>query len=116
VIDLDELEAVANAATEGPWFFGEADESGLTVVDTGRVEDFPIARSETQNARFIATFDPPTVLAMAARIRELKAALRAVEWLPCGANIPESMCPGCNARESRGYHRPGCPIGKALSE
>lgn len=83
-LDLDALEATARAATPGPWmldgmgedepeinywahrFIGTAEpnESGSNEI---------IATSEDghgPNAEYIAAFDPPTVLALIARIRE----------------------------------------------
>ena len=40
--------------TEGPWFAVDVDEMGLTIVDTGRLDDNYICRAETDNARLIA--------------------------------------------------------------
>lgn len=72
---LDEIEKVAQAATDGPWSVGRYDEidspegpllAGLSVGDCGVVR-------WTHDAIHIATFDPPTVLALIARLREAEA-------------------------------------------
>lgn len=76
-LDFDKLEEVARAATQGPWAtdyrFGEA--SMVIADDAGRMPLattalYPLAQNRPQtveaNARHIATFDPPTVLALIA--------------------------------------------------
>lgn len=79
-LDLDALEAVARAATPGPW-----KESGLddepTVIhyfDTewsGPGYGPHVYPDKPEDAIFIAAFDPPTVLALIGRVREAEAAL-----------------------------------------
>lgn len=74
VLDLDALRQVAEAATPGPWEHGTGDwchMSGWQIgrPDAGSMDGFrPIAFTGTENydddAAHIATFDPPTVLAL----------------------------------------------------
>lgn len=41
--------------TPGPWFIAEEpDIEGLTIIETGRLEDYPVSRCETRNANLIA--------------------------------------------------------------
>jgi hypothetical protein len=76
-MDIAALRKLALAATPGPYYVAldDAEEcgphrnSGLSLVDTGRTGDWPIARlCETQSARYIAALSPARVLAMIAVI------------------------------------------------
>lgn len=75
-IDLDALEATARAATPGPWWQGREvrHESDLDVYSERDVSDtsHDIATHvwSTADAEHIAAFDPTTVLALIARLRE----------------------------------------------
>ena len=80
--DHDDLRAKALAATPGPYFVAidDAEEcgphrnSGLSLVDTGRNGDWPIARfCETPSAQWIAATDPQTILALLDEIAALRA-------------------------------------------
>lgn len=62
----DELRALAKKAPEGPWFASGDDAndapphrgSGLSLVDTGRESDWPIARlTEYHTARYLAAVE-----------------------------------------------------------
>lgn len=80
-LDLDALEAVARAATPGPWEESETvmwdDETpqalvktpdgALTWDDHGGLVFTPV------DAAHIASFDPPTVLSLIGRVREAEA-------------------------------------------
>ena len=67
-IDLDALEAVARAATPGPWH------QGAHYIGAGGEPYDPEAvvgqASILCDAEHIAAFDPPTVLALIAKLRE----------------------------------------------
>lgn len=84
-LNLDDLEATAKAATPGPWRwdedFGENGDTGLALTNDARAEvvgaynwhccsfrDDPTV--EDNDAEHIAAFDPPTVLALIAKLRE----------------------------------------------
>ena len=84
-LDLGALEATAKAATPGPWRwdedFGENGDTGLALTNDARAEvvgaynwhccsfrDDPTV--EDNDAEHIAAFDPPTVLALIAKLRE----------------------------------------------
>jgi hypothetical protein len=113
MLDLDELEKVARAATPGPWawenlgskggncwivgcaydndgqplsgqifseVYDEAADKFIEVVghhvEVIMSEEGEMgARADTDDARFIAKFDPPTVLEMIAELRALRAKL-----------------------------------------
>ena len=86
--ELDRLETVANAATEGPWIarhLGVRQIAGqarrcqtITSHESGSIGEtilrhearWPIRRADTT---FISTFDPPQVKVMLTRIRELES-------------------------------------------
>jgi hypothetical protein len=79
---LQELETLARAATPGPYYVAldDAEEcgphrnSGLSLVDTGRTGDWPIARlCETPSANLIAALSPERVLALLAIVRAADA-------------------------------------------
>lgn len=87
MIDLDELERVANEATPGDWQLqdgcswrriGTRGHDGNVlcpyITQTDRHPDLTAGRGEDlyANLHHIATFDPPTVLSLIARIRELE--------------------------------------------
>lgn len=70
---LDRLDDLAEKATPGPYYVALDDalecgphrNSGLSLVDTGRQSDWPIARlCETSSANLIAALDPATVQAL----------------------------------------------------
>ena len=67
-LDLDALEAVARAATPGPWhqgahYIGAGGEPHDPEVQVGQA-------SAIRDAKHMATFDPPNVLALIAAARE----------------------------------------------
>lgn len=87
-IKLDDLEATAKAATPGPWNYDThdggvdrlEDDDGEIVVAGAVVGTFwPHGAStrqlllESSDALHIATFDPPTALALIAKLREAEA-------------------------------------------
>ena len=88
-LDLDALEAVARAATPGPWhqgahYIGAGGEPHDPEVQVGQA-------SAIRDAKHMATFDPPTVRALIARVK------RAEARMPCdgGCNYndgPEETC------------------------
>ena len=74
-LNLDDLEAVARAATPGPWeaepYLYMADDDRVRVTSPSDGPLFNLAEGvEPVNASHIAAFDPPTVLALITRIRE----------------------------------------------
>lgn len=101
-LNLNELRKVAEAATPGPWVardFSETYSDGsrteawsveaneTPVVDVAFDRDYgsPMGGAESADARHIATFDPPTVLALLDRVAELEAVVGRVEALCAGA-------------------------------
>lgn len=86
-LDLDALEAVANAATPGPWL--AADEAPewtaaqrVFAPELGDEQDDTICEAvEYKDAEHIATFDPPAVLALIARVRAAEATIERVREL-----------------------------------
>lgn len=76
-MDLDHLRAVAEAATSGPWEWREGHARYLTAPDDAKVlhassyEDHEDVQSSEADARHVATFDPPTVLALIAELERL---------------------------------------------
>lgn len=90
-IDLDALERIAQAATPGPWEWEppseddwpSADQSLVTsrpgsdgyrdVVVAGWGYDASGTDASDEDRAHIAAFDPPTALALIARVRELEA-------------------------------------------
>lgn len=93
--DLDELQKVAEAPTPGPW---EAFEASKACEYQSKVEapnlpeyDNPVCYlgdyREHANARYIATFDPPTVRRLIARLREEKACAELAERAANSAGV-----------------------------
>lgn len=92
-IDLDALERIAQAATPGPWDieyevehydYGPSERWPSTLIGPRRnppgvlAEKYgnrinEIAELRDEDAEHIAAFDPPTVLALIARVRELES-------------------------------------------
>lgn len=72
-INLDTLRKIAEQATPGPWEIDNLDRVVRT-PDRGIVHDDSCAGSEEWSANtdapFIATFDPPTVLALLSRLEQ----------------------------------------------
>lgn len=70
---LDEIEAKARAAAPGSWqaegcmIFADEPEGRLVIYDEGGHNE--------ADAAYIARMDPPTTLALVARVRELEAVL-----------------------------------------
>ena len=73
-LDLDALEAVARAATPGPWNYRQTVlgmvSTTVSAGDGSHVAYPSVCHALPENATHIATFDPPTVLALIARVRE----------------------------------------------
>jgi alkanesulfonate monooxygenase SsuD/methylene tetrahydromethanopterin reductase-like flavin-dependent oxidoreductase (luciferase family) len=94
--DWDELERLAEAATAGPWrtidFAGDvhvyAGDDECVAAYTGCYESCAVS-IESRDAAFIAAADPPTVLALIARVRELEGQRGAL--LPIVA-LAECLC------------------------
>ena len=75
---LDEIEAVAKEATPGEW---EVIGGGEYVTPIGLLAGFDDCGVSPRDARYIATFDPPTALALVAEVRELRAKVERVREL-----------------------------------
>lgn len=104
-LNPDALEATARAATPGPWEAGDVwvytdpiypDDRRLSNVLGMKFEDEERADAEhargLRNAEHIATFDPPAVLALIARLREAEAVIEQVRAkLPGPRTFAESM-------------------------
>lgn len=85
--DLTALEALAKAATEGPWFIHDFSEIGgavtvscdhpatITVATMHRAMTAELAEQQA-NAAYIAAAHPAAVLDLIARVRALEGALR----------------------------------------
>lgn len=107
-IDLDALEATARAATSGPWEAGEVTTWGddndipqaAVLVSGGPLtwDDHGGEVFDPVNAEHIAAFDPPTVLALIARLRTAENVVKDYDAnFPCdgGCNVndgPEETC------------------------
>ena len=78
--DLDALEAVAKAATPGPWE-AYADRCVRTEPYGPIIYDDSCQENENADANmaYVATFDPPTTLALIAEVRSLRARVAEVE-------------------------------------
>src|SRR5690606_38354416 len=90
-LNLNELRKVAEAAeTNAEWDFWHADDGRLEMyVPNGTMDTLTVfrfvdygdcpecARPDPADARHIATFDPPTVLALLDRVAELEAEVEA---------------------------------------
>ena len=67
-LDLDALRKIAEAATRGPWWTGQHS-LGARKIDVMADGGWYMPKTEA-DAAHIATFDPPTVLALIAKARE----------------------------------------------
>lgn len=84
---LDEIEAKAKAATDGPWRFEAQDSGGCCLVEPDRGSmgaTYPSTLTgkplnAVANAVHITRLDPPTTLALVARIRELEGEVNSLE-------------------------------------
>jgi len=83
--ELNEKLQLCEKAPQGPYFVGfddahdapDHENSGLAMVDTGRADDWPIARlCEWNAARFIAAFDPTTCAELVREVLRLRQAMR----------------------------------------
>jgi len=89
---LEELEAIARGATQGPWSELHNTSGPLGVValreplDASKRVCWLEMPGEHSNAKHISTFDPPTCLSLLARVRELEGALK-----PWQANTPTGL-------------------------
>lgn len=107
--ELAKLREIAEAATPGPWIspwhlecenaeeYGFYAANGEKVVGLFWFDGYHLECSE-ENARHIATFDPPTVLALLDEIERLRRAVEQVEWEQRPAN-----CPICDEYKSHGH-------------
>ena len=87
-LNLDALEAVARAATPGPWSINwESDEYHAGMPDKWALsingpEASDFADLAAADAEHMATFDPPTVLALIAGLRSVREDLEYFRSLP----------------------------------
>lgn len=84
-LNLNELRKVAEAATPGPWEVADEGYDERYVYDSASGQmcwtpDLP-GHWSLADATHIATFDPPTVLALLDRVAELEAKVARVEAL-----------------------------------
>lgn len=96
-MELNELRKIAEAVKQEPWVLSGGNEwispIGITVdYDNGGVSSI--------EAEFIATFDPPTVLALLSRLEQAEQAVQRVrelagEWIdiyePCGETLIDAL-------------------------
>ena len=103
-LNLDDLEAIARAATPGPWH------QGAHYIGAGGEPYDPEAvvgqASILCDAEHIAAFDPPTVRALITRIREAETRLREAE-----AVIARAI----DAGEHTGYSHHKEPVMRVLA-
>jgi hypothetical protein len=81
-IDLDALEATARAATPAPWAYNPTIlglPSTTVMAESKQLGYVAIGQFREQDATHVAAFDPPTVLALIARLREAEAAIEAID-------------------------------------
>ena len=69
--DIDEIDRLAKAATQGLWEVSELDSKDVLIHRNPRIVE--ILCETLEDAAYIARMDPPTVLALVARIREMEA-------------------------------------------
>jgi hypothetical protein len=76
-LDLPGLKKVAEAATPGPWSYDRPDCDASYEIAAHDGSDWELfvadCRIGRANAEFIATFDPPTVMAIIAELEAWKA-------------------------------------------
>ena len=74
-LDLDRMEAVAREATPGPWTYIPTilGVPNMTVL-AGDAHEGYVAIGQFRNGEHIATFDPPTVLALIEKARRAEEA------------------------------------------
>lgn len=82
--DLVKLREIAEKATPGPWSHDKADDPSASFEvfghDGSDFENFVAdCRTGRDDAEFIATFDPPTVLSLLADRARMEKALREAE-------------------------------------
>ena len=100
--NLDDLEAVARAATPGPWVatgtraWGDPYLEVLPVFGVVESADSDMAHAcidplENGDAEHIATFDPPTVLALIERLKQAEARIAEAREALRAASIPPGV-------------------------
>ena len=85
---LDEIEAAAKEATPGPW---EVIGGGEYVTPIGLPAGFDDCGVSPRDVHYIAAFDPPTVLALIAEVRELRAKVERVREIIDGPDYAEAQ-------------------------
>lgn len=97
-LDLDALEAAARAAAAaapGEWVWWHSEQLPLPISTSGNVAAIAEAM-RIDVADHIATFDPPTVLQLVARVRALEAARETLRAAVTGLQAEvESCSAGC---------------------
>lgn len=109
---LQELRRIAEAATPGPWTspweqkdgldpeeYGFYGASGDKIVGLLWYDGWHLECSE-ENARHIATFDPPTVLAMLDEIERLRREI----------SVQQTTLENLRSALVAEGHEPGCPV------
>ncbi len=134
-LDLDKLEWIAKAARKGPWHVDEDPRDGMEwnrhICADGAVTICFMTHSggddpdtDEATAKHVATFDPPTVLAMIDELRTRRgdgeAMSAAMVYVcpkkdaavskpcqPCDCGLPKPTCEHCGAEKTTYYEL--CP-------
>ena len=98
--NLDQLRQVAERATPGPWECVEGDEAFGLGAPVGCLtwDDHSGEVFKKEDAEHVATFDPPTVLALIERVESAEAAVQRVREL---ATVAQSWASQVNMSRVR---------------
>lgn len=82
--DLDELERIAKAATNGPWIAGDDEDSDYYLIgphEDGLVSNAVVKTHDVNNAEFIASFNPLVAQELINRLREAEKDAERYQYL-----------------------------------
>lgn len=97
-MELNELRKTAEAATSGPWECVEGDEAFGVRASVGSVtwDDHSGEVFKKEDAEFIATFNPETVLALLSRLEQAEQAVQRVREVHRPVSDPFGVsCAAC---------------------
>ena len=103
-LDLDAIEARANGATPGWWQEVDDLDGGWQVL-SGKGEEITGSGLPIADAEFIATLDPPTVLALVAEVRRLTADLDMSERLLATMDHWAEVAETCERKANESHAR-----------
>lgn len=126
MVDIDELERLALAATPGPWWQNPDAGNQVCLGDVNGIDICFVAGPgddwSEANQAFIAAANPAVILGLVAEVRRLRAAKEWAEWTASFRHACEALeshnddCLECEEHDDRGDCEEGRRLDAAVAD